>query len=221
MLPTTLGLPSLPTPTGIMAGFTMEGRLALEPKPQSCGPAVNPESVHEAEAIAAVTKALGAAPRIRLDEARKIYVATVEATAERAKLSGEWTTKLGAIRRLRNSVRSSQDTQVQPTAQPQRPEPGGGSTSMLDSMAARRHVEKPSLGRSIKRGLSLVAYGVATLVVVLVAWEWFVRDAITPVRRPAPIVVHAAVPEEPVVAPVPVPEPVLPRRRVATWSRDR
>lgn len=200
----------------------MEGRLALESKPQPCGAKLDEaalQALHDSEAsIGTPTsewrKALaGNTPNIRFDETRKMWCAWlnepdaplgIELTYERAKIRGEWTTRLGAFRRLRNAVPRSaaQDHSAASAPPPQpRPEPGGGSTSMLDTMIARRQHKPRGVGGTIKHYLGLGAYVLATVVVtlclVLGLWEGFVRKVVNPVRVAAPVVTL-----QPVVAPV-------------------
>lgn len=221
-----------------MMGFTMEGRLALEPKPKPTGLTLDVAAraaLHETEALTGAStlsewrqKLAGEVPHVKLDETRGIWCAWLDVIDkdtgrksnpgyERAKVRGEWTTRLGAIRRMRNHdpmVQERHSIAAQPIL---RPEPGNGSTSMLDTLASRRqHVDR-GVGGTIKRGLSFAAYALAATVVVLVAvlslWEGFVRNAITPARVAAPVVVVRPV-AAPVTEPVVIEEPVLPAPRV-------
>jgi hypothetical protein len=220
--------------------FTMSARELDEPKPKPCGPTIDKTTqaeMHDAEALIGTPtsewrKTLGGeVPHVDLDTTRGMWRAWLNVEGddgvvsdpgyERAKIRGEWITRLGAIRRLRNHVpvQSPQDRFSSPPAQQQRPEPGGGSTSLLDDLVAarRQHVHR-GIGGTIKHAISMAVLAVGAIVVVLVLvlglWEGFVRDAITPARPLAPVVHTAAVPE-PVVAPVPDEEPVVlpPARR--------
>lgn len=217
-----------------MVSFTMESRQRDEPKPAPCGPKIDEptfKAMHDAEALTGTPlsewrKTLGGeVPHVDFDESRNMWrawlnVEGVDPGYERAKISGEWTTRLGAIRRLRNHV-PAPSPQGRDSAAPsqKRPEPGGGSTSMLDSLAERRKHAPRGIGGTIKYAISMAAYALAAIVVVLGLvlglWEGFVRDAVTPRRAPAVVVRPVAAPE-PAAAPATFEEPappLLPRRR--------
>lgn len=227
---------TLSTPTEMM-GFTMEGRKDHESKPQTCGPKLDSKAltaIHDTEALLGTptsewrkTTLMGGAPRVRFDEARGMWCAWLDEegadpTYERAKIRGEWTTRLGAFRRLRNAVprTSAQDHSTSSAPPVQRPEPGGGSTSMLDALAARRqHVKPRGVSGTLKHYLGLAAYVLAsvvvTLCIVLGLWEGFIRGMVSPPRATiAPVVAVRPAVVTPVVEDLPeAPAAPVPRRR--------
>lgn len=196
--------------------------LSNGPQPKLIGTVVRPRFVHEQEAMAATTKALGAVPNVDRDESRNMWRAWIGDTDfERAKVRGEWTTPLGALRRLRNHSPTMQQEIPTPSAVPSRPEPAGGSMSAYDALERRQRERKAGFRGAVRNTVSFGAYLLAAFVVAVVAWEGFLRRAMATQNEapPAPAAVTPARAPEPAeewyppVAPV-VPGPVVHRRRL-------
>lgn len=174
------------------------------------------EILHLAEAFAqtqaVLNTALGAVVELQtgVDSTRGVWRAWTGGEGfDRAKYKGEWGNELGALRRLRNAAlnRSQSEPVIHRTSQETRPAPGGGSTSMLDTLAQRRqHSSEPHsfVKRTMSWMLYIVLFGLLFSGLTVGAWESFLRELVT--RRPVAATPHPIVP---VAAEPSTPDPVV------------